>query len=133
MPLPGLAIGARLAVTVAKRLAKRAMTQRGLPAAAAGTLAAIGGRRVLKGRQPSPFNPRGAGRDDRDEKPTRWYKKDGQPRRIRKDGRPWDVPSLDVSNSKALRRALRRLEGFKKLVTRVEKFMPGRQFKRKAR
>lgn len=42
----------------------------------------------------------------------REYTKDGRPRRIRKDGKPWGIPSMDPGNTKALRRAARRMDRF---------------------
>lgn len=38
--------------------------------------------------------------------------KDGRPRRMRKDGKPWKRPTMDPGNSKAMRRAVRRSERF---------------------
>lgn len=133
MPLPVLAIGARLAVRLAKRLGRRAMTQRGLPAAAGGTAVIAAGSRIL--RKPSPFNPRGSGGQRgpaQIEKP--WpVDKQGRPRRQKRNGQPWKSPSMNVGNASALRRSLRRLEGFRGLVKRVEAIMPGRQVTRRPR
>ena len=42
----------------------------------------------------------------------RWYTKDGRPRRIRRDGKPWDIPSMNPGNTKALNRASRRIDRF---------------------
>jgi hypothetical protein len=42
----------------------------------------------------------------------REYTKDGRPRRIRKDGKPWGIPSMDPGNTKALKRASRRIDRF---------------------
>lgn len=141
MPLPvGLWAAAKgLAILKAKQAGKRLVMQRGLPAAGAAVGAvAVGAGIRGAARRPSPFAPQqrpGPPRGPRGEedRPAKWYKKDGTPRRIRKDGRPWDIPSLDVSNTAAMRRALRRVEGFRKIVKRVEAILPGRQFTRKKR
>lgn len=42
----------------------------------------------------------------------RFYTKDGRPRRIRRDGKPYDAPSMDPGNTKALLRASRRIDRF---------------------
>lgn len=42
----------------------------------------------------------------------RFYTKDGRPRRIRKDGKPWGIPSMDAGNTRALKRAARRMDRF---------------------
>lgn len=42
----------------------------------------------------------------------RFYTKDGRPRRIRRDGRPYDIPSMNPGNTKALTRASRRIDKF---------------------
>lgn len=146
MPLPiAGAIGARTAIAMARRFGKRVLAQRGLPAVAGTTVVIGGGIGAARGK-PSPF-PRGPGtvvggggggrgRGGGTFQPewgsySKWYKKDGTPRRIKKNGLPWDKPSMNVANAKALGRSLRRLEGFKSLVKRVEKILPGRQFTKK--
>jgi hypothetical protein len=45
-------------------------------------------------------------------KPRRYWTKDGRPRRIRKDGKPYGIPSMDPGNARALRRASRRIDRF---------------------
>lgn len=45
--------------------------------------------------------------------------KGGQPRRIRRDGRPYKRPSMNFANGRAIRRAARRLEGAEKMFRRV--------------
>lgn len=42
----------------------------------------------------------------------RFYTRDGRPRRIRRDGKPWGIPSMDAGNTKALKRAARRMDRF---------------------
>ena len=42
----------------------------------------------------------------------RTHNKDGTPRRIRKDGMPWKVPTMNVGNVKSLKRAIRRQDRF---------------------
>ena len=51
----------------------------------------------------------------------RFYTKDGTPRRIRKDGRPWKIPSMDPGNAKALTRASRRIDRFVGVARRAMK------------
>jgi len=51
--------------------------------------------------------------------------KDGSPRRIRADGRPYKRPSLNALNPKALARAGRRFSGFKKAIKSVNASLPG--------
>jgi hypothetical protein len=51
--------------------------------------------------------------------------KDGTPRRIRADGRPYKRPSLNALNPKALARAGRRFTGFKKAIKSVNASLPG--------
>lgn len=46
----------------------------------------------------------------------RFYTKDGRPRRIRKDGKPWGIPSMDPGNTRALQRATRRTNRFVKIA-----------------
>lgn len=46
----------------------------------------------------------------------REYTKDGRPRRLRKDGQPWGIPSMDPGNTKAMRRAIRRSNRFVSLA-----------------
>lgn len=43
---------------------------------------------------------------------SRFYTKDGRPRRIRQDGKPWKRPTMDPGNTKALMRADRRMTRF---------------------
>jgi len=45
----------------------------------------------------------------------------GKVKRIRKDGKPWKDPRMNVGNARALRRAIRRQEGFVKLAKRALK------------
>lgn len=45
--------------------------------------------------------------------------KDGRPRRIRRDGRPYKRPSMNFANGRAIKRAARRLEGAEKMFRRV--------------
>lgn len=45
--------------------------------------------------------------------------KDGSPRRMRRDGKPWKRPSMNFMNGRAVKRAARRLEGAEKLLRRV--------------
>lgn len=54
--------------------------------------------------------------------------KKGNPRRQRKDGRPWKRPTLNPLNPRALKRALRRAEGFSMFSKRVMNALtkPGR-------
>lgn len=66
--------------------------------------------------------------------------KDGSPRRVRKDGKPWKRPTLNPLNPRALNRALRRAEGFEKFAKRtvnaLYRVVDGRRtktFKRKTR
>lgn len=48
--------------------------------------------------------------------------KDGTPRRVRRDGRPWKRPAMQVTNPRALGRAMRRVEGFAGLAKRTIRF-----------
>jgi len=50
--------------------------------------------------------------------------KDGSPRRIRADGKPYKRPSLNALNPKALARAGRRFSGFKKAIKSVNASLP---------
>lgn len=50
--------------------------------------------------------------------------KDGSPRRIRADGRPYKRPTLNALNPKALARAGRRFQGFKKAIRAVNASLP---------
>lgn len=45
--------------------------------------------------------------------------RDGSPRRMRRDGKPWKRPSMNFANGRAIKRAARRLEGAEKLFRRV--------------
>ncbi len=56
------------------------------------------------------------GRPDR-----RFFTKAGTPRRIRRDGQPWGVPTLNPANPRALRRAIRRETAFVALARRALK------------
>lgn len=45
--------------------------------------------------------------------------KEGKPVRIRKDGKPYKKPTMNVANARALRRSIRRQQGFIKLARRA--------------
>jgi hypothetical protein len=45
--------------------------------------------------------------------------KRGNPRRARRDGRPWGTPTMNPANPRALRRAIRREKGFIALARRA--------------
>ena len=46
-------------------------------------------------------------------------KKDGSPRRIKKNGQFWKRPSMNFANGRAIKRASRRLEGAEKMFKKV--------------
>lgn len=46
----------------------------------------------------------------------REYTKDGRPRRRRKDGQPYGIPTMNPGNTKAMRRAIRRSNRFVSLA-----------------
>lgn len=49
----------------------------------------------------------------------REYTKKGTPRRRRRDGQPYGIPTMDAGNTKALMRATRRANSFVKLARRA--------------
>jgi len=53
----------------------------------------------------------------------RYIKKDGTPRRIKQNGLPWKTPSMNVANISALRRSMRRVEGFASIAKRTMSFV----------
>lgn len=53
-------------------------------------------------------------------------KKDGTPRRVRADGGCYKRPSMNVANSKAANRAIRRIKGVRDMLRRIESQMPKR-------
>lgn len=59
--------------------------------------------------------------------------RDGRPRRIRKDGRPWKVPRMNVTNSRALRRSMRRVQGFARLAKKTITFTQRVKMKKRRR
>lgn len=48
--------------------------------------------------------------------------KDGRPRRVRRDGRPWKRPSMNPTNPRALGRAMRRVNSFASIAKRTITF-----------
>jgi hypothetical protein len=63
----------------------------------------------------------------------RWYKKDGTPRRRKANGQPWKAPSMNITNPYALRRSMRRVEGFAALAKRTIRFTSKVKMKSKKR
>jgi len=59
--------------------------------------------------------------------------KDGRPRRVRKDGRPWKRPSMNPTNPRALGRAMRRVNGFAQVAKRTISFTKRVKMKRRKR
>lgn len=49
----------------------------------------------------------------------RWMTKDGRPRRIRRDGKPYKRPTMDPGNTRALTRASRRIDRFVGIARRA--------------
>jgi len=70
-----------------------------------GPIPGIGGtmQRVLPGGLSGYYN-------------RREYTKDGRPRRRRKDGQPWGIPTMNPGNARAMRRAIRRSNRFVSLA-----------------
>ena len=59
--------------------------------------------------------------------------KDGRPRRVRRDGRPWKRPSMNPTNPRALGRAMRRVQGFANIAKRTISFTKRVKMKSKRR
>lgn len=59
--------------------------------------------------------------------------KDGTPRRVRRDGRPWKRPTMNVANPRALGRSMRRVEGFANLAKRTISFTKKVRMKKRGR
>jgi hypothetical protein len=51
----------------------------------------------------------------------------GRPVRIRKDGKPYKRPSMNVLNGKAANRAIRRITGARHMLQAIERQMPHRK------
>jgi hypothetical protein len=106
----------------------------GLTARASGAIGA--GQAILKqipfpsgGLPGLPFS--GAGfRNDMGVGPTgsrAGLKKDGTPRRVKKNGQFWKRPSMNFGNGRAIKRAARRLEGAEELFKRVFSIRHGKR------
>ena len=54
-------------------------------------------------------------------------KKDGTPRRVKKNGQFWKRPSMNFGNGRAIKRAARRLEGAEELFKRVFSIRHGKR------
>lgn len=50
--------------------------------------------------------------------------KDGRPRRIRRDGKCWKRPSMNPLNPSAARRAIRRIDGARRMLRSIERQLP---------
>lgn len=59
--------------------------------------------------------------------------RDGRPRRMRKDGRPWKRPSMNPTNPRALGRAMRRVNGFASIAKRTISFTKRVKMKKRRR
>jgi len=59
--------------------------------------------------------------------------KDGRPRRVRRDGRPWKRPTMNPTNPRALGRAMRRVNGFAALAKRTISFTKRVRMKKRKR
>lgn len=54
-------------------------------------------------------------------------KKDGTPRRVKRNGQYWKRPSMNFGNGRAIKRAARRLEGAEELFKRVFSIRHGKR------
>lgn len=50
--------------------------------------------------------------------------KDGRPRRVRRDGKCWKRPAMNVLNPSAARRAIRRIDGARRMLRSIERQLP---------
>jgi hypothetical protein len=87
------------------RLGKRALERRAPPSA-------VGVMPGVPGVMPTAYAAAG---------PAAAVTQEGKPRRIRKDGKPYKRPTMNVANPRALRRSIRRQAGFVKLARRALK------------
>lgn len=55
------------------------------------------------------------------------YTKSGAPRRVKHNGEPYRIPRMQATNTRALRRALRRAYAFEKIAMRTIKLVSPRK------
>lgn len=120
---PGFGAVARVAGAVGKALVKRIAPKLPTIGRVATGIGVVGTIAPLMPRTlPNmPFMPRGGQGFTGGAAYSRPWPTDkqGRPRRARKDGRPYGVPTLNPANPKALRRAIRREKGFIALARRA--------------
>lgn len=63
----------------------------------------------------------------------RLFTKSGKPRRMKANGQPWKVPSMNVANVHALRRSMRRVEGFAHVAKRTMSFVHTHKLKKRGK
>lgn len=64
---------------------------------------------------------------------SRLLTKSGKPRRIKANGQPWKVPSMNPLNPRALRRSMKRVQRFAKFASRTISFTKRVRMKKRRR
>lgn len=132
-PLAGalITIGADITTAILNRGNQTAAS----PAAAAQLPAPVY-RGVIPGQDPLPPVPV----ESVNGQPAQWptgmmwpTTKDGRPRRMRKDGRPWKRPSMNPANPRALGRSMRRVNAFAAIAKRTISFTKRVRMKKRKR